>query len=160
MNQRRKTAAGSDHHANAATQRHATGQAQIPDLANERERLDAYVIKVLPCHTSDRTREIMEIAAKKIQAIPKISKVFRYKDPIAMITYCLPKGTNNAISAEDAEFEGQVTIKLLNETTVMGATNSIVAATMGGVPGVNVAKINRFLYQYQDKLNPEEKEKQ
>ncbi|KAK5679293.1 hypothetical protein LTS10_008108 [Elasticomyces elasticus] len=130
-----------------------------PDPTNERERLDKYVVNVLPCDTLDRTREILESAVNKIQAIPEATKFYRYKDPIAMITYCLPKGTNNPISNECAEFEGKVTIKLLNEATVVGATNSAVAAgRMGQLPGVDVAKIERFLYQ--DKLSAEEEQEQ
>ncbi|KAK5740124.1 hypothetical protein LTR17_004836 [Elasticomyces elasticus] len=133
-------------------------RARNPNPANEHEGLDEYVVNVLPCDTLDRTREILEIAVKKIQAIPEVTKFYRYKDPIAMITYCLPKGTINPISAECAEFEGKVMIKLLNEATVVGATNSAVAGRMGQIPGIEVAKIERFLYQ--DKLSAEEKQEQ
>ncbi|KAK3656360.1 hypothetical protein LTR56_003062 [Elasticomyces elasticus] len=129
-----------------------------PDPANERERLDEYVVNVLPCDTLDHTREILEIAVNKIQAIPEATNFFRYKEPDAKITYCLPKGTNNPISGEDAEFEGKVTIKLLKEATVVGATNSVGARTSGHIPGVDVAEINRFLYQ--GKLTDEEKQEQ
>ncbi|KAK4892905.1 hypothetical protein LTR27_008633 [Elasticomyces elasticus] len=158
MARRSQTVAEFEQFVEDVRQRSEADRARNRDPANERERLDEYVVNVLPCDTLDRTREILEIAVNKIQAIPEVTKFYRHKDPIAMITYCLPKGMDNPISGEDAEFEGKVTIKLLNEATAVGATNSVAAGRMGHVPSVDVAKINRFLYQ--GKLSPEEKEKQ
>ncbi|KAK3634360.1 hypothetical protein LTR56_007353 [Elasticomyces elasticus] len=125
MNRRRKTAAGSDHHANAATQRHATAQAHNPILAYERERLATYRVNILPHEPPDRTWEILEIAAKKIEAIPEATNVIRYTKHAAQITYRLPEGMANPLSSDDPELEGKAIVQLYTGEEVMNENATV-----------------------------------
>ncbi|KAK4950150.1 hypothetical protein LTR10_011127 [Elasticomyces elasticus] len=125
MNQRRKTAAGSDHHANAATQRHATAQAHKPILANERKRLATYSVNILPHEPPDRTWEILDIAAKKIEAISEATNIIRYGKHVALVTYRLPEDMANPLSSDDPELEDKAIVQPYTGEEVMNENANV-----------------------------------
>ncbi|KAK5732015.1 hypothetical protein LTR17_010851 [Elasticomyces elasticus] len=123
-------------------QRDAANRANNTDLANEHERLDAYMINVAPC---DRTWDILEVVTKKVEAIPEATDIYRHAKPIALVTYRLPKGMANPISSHDTDFEGKVTVQSLTAKAMSEILTNSFARTMAHATGRDEVAIKQFL---------------
>ncbi|KAK4892904.1 hypothetical protein LTR27_008632 [Elasticomyces elasticus] len=121
-------------------------KAAKPNMSNDIDIMDPYILYVAACDPPSHQSEILENAIKKVQAIPELVQSKRVGNPNDAFVYCLPKGMKNPITADDAEFEGKLTVDRTEKTTYF---DSLIAAKFKAELGMDIktADVGRFLGQ-------------
>ncbi|KAK5679294.1 hypothetical protein LTS10_008109 [Elasticomyces elasticus] len=129
-----------------ARNRQTARKAAKPNMPNEIDIMDPYILYVAACDPPSHQSEILETAIKKVQAIPELVQSKRMGNPNDAFMFCLPKGMKNPISGDDAEFEGKVTVDLVVKSTYL---DSLLAARFKRELGLDIktADVGRFLGQ-------------
>ncbi|KAK5692110.1 hypothetical protein LTR97_011284 [Elasticomyces elasticus] len=169
MDDQPKTLEGLKQMMEDARKRQTARKAAKPNMPNEIDIMDPYIVRpacetmfssnhriraltivyqlyVAACDPPSHQSEILERAIKKVQAIPELVQSKRMGNPNDAFMYCLPKGMKNPITADDAEFEGKLTVGGTEKTTYF---DSLIAAKFKAELGFDIktADVGRFLGQ-------------